>query len=48
MYLDPDQRTGSKNLRGGVIFKVRMAQKSFGAKWLVFTEAEPQVSNITM
>jgi hypothetical protein len=29
--VDPDQRTGSRNM-GGVIFKVRATQNSFGAK----------------
>ncbi len=48
MYLDADQRTGSRNMGGGVVFKVRTAQKSFGTKWRVFTKAETKVSNITM
>ncbi len=30
--VDPDQRTGSRNMGGGVIFKVRSTQDSFGAK----------------
>jgi hypothetical protein len=29
---DPDQRTGSRNIGGGVVFKVRSTQDSFGAK----------------
>jgi hypothetical protein len=48
MYLDLDQRTGSRNMGGGVVFKVRTAQESFGPKWRVFTQAEPKVSNITV
>jgi hypothetical protein len=30
--LDLDQRTGSRNMGGGVIFKVRASQNGFGAK----------------
>jgi hypothetical protein len=37
---DPDQRTGSRNIRGGVFFKVRSTQDSFGAKWHTITKAE--------
>ncbi len=28
---DPNRRTGSRNIRGGVVFKVRSTQDSFGA-----------------
>jgi hypothetical protein len=34
---DQDQRTGSRNIGGGVIFKVRSTQDSFGA----ITKADP-------
>ncbi len=30
---DPDRRTGSRNIGGGVVFKVRSTQDSFGAKF---------------
>jgi hypothetical protein len=29
---DPDRRTESRNIGGGVVFKVRSTQDSFGAK----------------
>ena len=32
MYLDPDQRTGSRNMGRGVVFKVRLTRHGFGAK----------------
>jgi len=41
--LDPDRRTGSRNMGGGVIFKVRLNRSDFGAKWRVNTKAEPSV-----
>ncbi len=34
---DPDRRTRSRNIGGGVVFKVRSTQDSFGA----ITEADP-------
>jgi len=43
MCLDLDQRTGSSNMGGGVIFKVRMTQNSFGTKWHVFTKVDPSL-----
>jgi len=44
MYLDPDQRTGSRNMGGGVAFKVRMTRNRFGTKWHVITRADPSLS----
>ncbi len=38
---DPDRRIGSRNMGGGVIFKVRSTQDSFGAKWHMITKADP-------
>jgi len=38
---DPDRRTGSRNIGGGVIFKVRLTQDSFGAKGHAITKADP-------
>ncbi len=38
---DPDGRTGSRNIGGGVIFKVRSTQDSFGAKGRAITKADP-------
>jgi len=32
--LDPDKRTRSRNVGGGVIFKVRATRNGFGAKWI--------------
>jgi hypothetical protein len=34
---DPDRRTASRNIGGGVIFKVRSTQTSFGT----ITKADP-------
>ncbi len=30
---DPDRRTGSRNIGGALVFKVRSTQDSFGAKF---------------
>ncbi len=30
---DPDRKTGSRNIGGGVVFKVRSTQDSIGAKF---------------
>ncbi len=38
---DPDRRTGSRNIAGGVIFKVRSTQDSCGTKWRAITKADP-------
>jgi hypothetical protein len=37
---DPDQRTRLRNIGGGVIFKVRSTQDSFGAKFGAITKAD--------
>ncbi len=44
MYLDLDWRTGSRNVRGGAIFKVKMTQNSLGARWRVMKRADPSLS----
>ncbi len=38
---DPYRRTGSRDMGGGVIFKVRSTQDSFGAKRRAITKADP-------
>ncbi len=38
---DPDLRTRSRNIGGGVIFKVRSTQDSFGTKGRAITKADP-------
>ncbi len=43
MCLDLDQRTGSRNMGGGVVFKVRATRNSFAAKWRVNTRADPSL-----
>jgi hypothetical protein len=38
---DQDQRTRLRNIGGGVVFKVRLTQDSFGAKFGAITKAGP-------
>ncbi len=41
MYIDPDQRTGSRNMGKGVIFKVRATRNGFGTKVVLNTKDDP-------
>ncbi len=38
---DPDRRTGSRNMGGGVIFKVRSTQDSLAPSFGAITKADP-------
>ncbi len=45
---DPDRRTGSRNIGGGVIFKVRLTQDSFAPSFGAITKADPlEVDSVT-
>jgi hypothetical protein len=36
--LDLNWKTGSRNMGGGVVFKVRSTQSGFGANWRINTK----------
>ncbi len=38
-----DRRTGSRNMGGGDIFKVRATRMGFGAKWRMNAKADPSI-----
>ncbi len=38
---DPDRRTGSRNIGGGVVFKVRSTQKVLVPSFGAITKADP-------
>jgi len=38
---DPDRRTGSRNIGGGVVFKVRLTQIVLAPRFGAITKADP-------
>ncbi len=38
---DPDRRTGSRNIGGGVVFKVRSTQIVLGSSFGAITKVDP-------